>query len=201
VLSVIIGTATAWLLHQLGGWWHRVLGAIALLPLVLPPTVLGFFLLTLLGRRSWIGQVWESLTGSPLVFTLNAAIIAATVSTVPIVIRGVGGALHATDPDLLDSAATEGAGPFQRFLWVQLPLIRPALAAAAAISFARAAGDFGATLMVAGNIPGRTQTAALAIYNYTNLGDGTAALRLALALGGLSLAILLAVSAWEREAR
>lgn len=193
-ISLTAGTLLgAWLAH--GNFpGRRWLSAFVLLPLALPPTVLGWYLLVLLGRRSPVGRFYEWLFEEPIVFTLKAAVVAACASTVPIVARQLAAAFALADRDLLEAARLDGASGV-RLLWrVQLPLIRPALMAAAAIAFARAMGDFGATLMVAGNIPGRTQTAAIAIYDLVNSGRETEAAVLVVFLSAVALGVLVFAS-------
>ncbi|MBI1292615.1 molybdate ABC transporter permease subunit [bacterium] len=189
-VSLVAGTALGFVLQ-----WHRLpfrrfFMALSMMPLVLPPTVLGYYLLILMGRRSWIGQGWEALTGAPLVFTVTAAVIAASVAATPIVARQVAAAISAIDRDALEAAQIDGAGRLRILTDIYLPLLRPSLLAAGSIAFARAVGDFGATLMVAGNIPGRTQTASIAIYEMVNSGRDGEALGLVVIVSLLSLAVL-----------
>ena len=163
-------------------------------PLVLPPTVLGYYLLVILGRQSVLGQAFESATGSPIVFTQVGATVAATVSALPFVVKAGRAALDSVDPRLVLAARTLGAGPLRALLTVHAPLAAPGLAAGAMLGFARALGDFGVTLMVAGNIPGHTQTAALAIYDALQAQRDTQAAGLALVLTAVALAILYAAN-------
>lgn len=188
--SVVLGCALGHFLgtHRFPG--RRWLMAATVLPLVLPPTVLGYYLLVLVGRRSAFGQAWESLTGSPIVFTTGAAVLAACVSAVPIVTRQMAIAFDAIGTDVLEAGRIDGAGRIGLFLHIQLPLARPMLFSAATIAFARCVGDFGATLMVAGNIPGETRTAALAIYDLMNVGRDAEAFRLVLMVTLLSMLLL-----------
>jgi molybdate transport system permease protein len=162
-IAVVLGTVIGWrLAHQRrGAQWGE---AAILLPLVLPPTVLGYYLLVLIGRRGPVGIAWEALFSGPLVFTLNAAILAASVATIPIVAIQMRAAFSTVPHDTLEAARLDGAHGWELLLHILLPQVRVPLAAAASIAFARAVGDFGTTLMVAGSIPGRTQTASLAIY-------------------------------------
>ncbi len=162
-IALVVGTVIGWRLsrQRRGARWGE---AAILLPLVLPPAVLGYYLLVLIGRRGPVGIVWEALSGGPLVFTLNAAILAASVATVPIVALQMRAAFGVVPHDTLEAARLDGAHGWELLLHVLLPQVRVPLAAAASIAFARAVGDFGTTLMVAGSIPGRTQTASLAIY-------------------------------------
>ena len=168
-----------------------LLELVATAPMVLPPTVLGYFLLVVLGRRSALGQLWEGLTGGPLVFTRTGAIVAASVACLPLVVRSARAALEDVDESLLWAARTLGAGPARRFFTVELPVAARGLGAGLALGFARAMGDFGVTLMVAGNIPGQTRTASLAIYDALQAGHDTEATGLALALTAVALAVLL----------
>jgi molybdate transport system permease protein len=199
IVSVAVGTLLGYGLARLNGNLRRWLSALVLLPLALPPTVLGWFLLVSLGRRSFIGQAWERLTGEPLVFTLKAAVIAACASAIPIVARQLAAAFAAADKDVLEAARLDGAHGIPFLLHVQLPMVRLPLVAAAAIAFARALGDFGATLMVAGNMPGRTQTAALAIYDMVNAGRDSEAMVLVAATTLLCLVVLLTAAALQPE--
>jgi molybdate transport system permease protein len=126
--------------------------------------VLGYYVLVLLGRRSLIGHAYESLTGSSIVFTQTGAVVAATIGALPMVVKSVRAALEQTDPTLMLAARTLGATKLRAFFSVQIPLARRGIIAALMLAFARAVGDFGVTLMVAGDIPGKTRTASLAIY-------------------------------------
>lgn len=156
-------------------------------PMVLPPTVLGYYLLVALGRRSAIGQAYESLTGSSIVFTKTGATIAAMVGAFPLVVRSSRAALEGVDVTLVRAARTLGAGPLRAFVTVELPLAVRGIVAGMTLGFARALGDFGVTLMIAGDIPGETQTAALAIY------DAIQAQRESQALGMIVVLTLLGV--------
>ena len=133
--------------------------------MVLPPTVLGYYVLVALGRHSAIGRAWEALFGSSIVFTRTGAVVAATLGALPLVVKSARAALEGVDPTLLQAARTLGAGPVRAFFTVHLPLAARGLVAGVMLAFARSLGDFGVTLMVAGDIPGETQTAALAIYD------------------------------------
>ena len=145
-----------------------------MLPLVLPPTVLGYYLLQLLGRRSPLGYWLEQTSGITFVFHWSGAVVASAVAAFPLFLLPARGAFEAIDPALEDVARLLGRGEFSVFFAVTLPLAWRGLAAGIVLAFARALGDFGATLMVAGNIPGLTQTAALAIYDAVQVNDGPA---------------------------
>ena len=164
------------------------------LPLVLPPTVLGYYLFTALGPTSGIGRAWHAVFGGNLVFTFKGAVIAATVGSLPLVVRSVLLGLDAVEPTLLAAARTLGARPARVLFTVRLPLAGPGLLAGGMLGFARALGEFGATIMVAGSIPGRTRTLALAIFHDVQVGeDGHA-----LALAGVTVAVAFAVL-WTTE--
>jgi molybdate transport system permease protein len=135
-----------------------------LLPLVLPPSVVGFILLVGLGRRSWIGQAYEWFAGQPIVFSWIAAIIAAVVVAFPLGYRTIKAGFEEVDTELEDSARALGGSEWQVFRYITVPLASRALIAGYILGFARALGEFGATLMIAGNIPHRTQTIPTAIY-------------------------------------
>ena len=142
-----------------------LIDAITTAPMVMPPTVLGYYVLVALGRNSAVGRAWEALFGSSIVFTRTGAVIAATLGSLPLVVKSARAALEGVDPTLLKAARTLGAGPVRAFVTVHLPLAARGLIAGVMLAFARSLGDFGVTLMVAGDIPGETQTAALAIYD------------------------------------
>ncbi len=167
--------------------------AVLTAPLVLPPTVLGYYLLTLLGRRSPLGIAFESITGTSFVFTRTGAVIAASVTAFPLILQTARAAIDAVDATLLDAARTLGATRLQALKRVAFPLASRGLAAGLLLGFARAIGDFGVTLMVAGNIPGETQTASLALYDAMLAGRDDEAFRLALVLTGLAVVLIAGV--------
>ncbi len=144
--------------------------ALLLQPLVLPPTVLGYYLLVAFGRSSALGRWLTDTVGLQLIFTPTGAVIAAVVSSFPLLYRPLRAALSAVDAELRDAARLDCQTSWQRLRFIDLPLASGGLLAGAGLAFARAAGDFGATLMVAGNLPGRTQTLSLAIYDAVQLG-------------------------------
>ncbi|HVY28428.1 MAG TPA: molybdate ABC transporter permease subunit [Polyangiaceae bacterium] len=171
----------------------RLLDAILNTPLVLPPTVLGYYLLVLLGRRSSLGKAYEAVTGSPIVFTKMGAVCAAALAALPFVARSAKGALESLDPRFIDAAATLGASPLRTFLRVRIPLASRGILAGLTLGFARSLGDFGVTLMVAGNIPDQTQTASLAIYDAIQAGRDHEAGTLALVMSVCAVAALYSI--------
>jgi molybdate transport system permease protein len=166
------------------------LDAAVTLPLVLPPTVLGYYLLVVVGNLSPIGRLWENVFGSPLVFTWKAAVVAALLHSLPLLVKSARAALESVDRSYERAARNLGASEWRLFWRVTLPLARRSILAAAAIAFARSLGDFGVTLMVAGNIPGRTQTVALAIYDAMESGNTALAGTLSLVISVVALSIL-----------
>ena len=165
VLAGVVGIGLAGLMARARFRGRDLLDALITAPMVLPPTVLGYYLLTLIGRESAVGSTYEDLTGSSLVFTPVAAVLAAFIGALPMVVKSARAAMEDIDPRLTAAAATLGASPLKVFWTVVLPLSRSGLWAGLTLGFARALGDFGVTLMVAGNIPELTQTGALAIYD------------------------------------
>lgn len=152
-------------------WGKSLLETVFLLPLVLPPTVVGFVLLVVLGRRSWIGQAYEKLLDQPIVFTWIAAVVAAVVVAFPLAYRTIRAGFEEVDRELEDSARSMGAGEWQVFRFITMPLASRSLIAGFILGFARGLGEFGATLMIAGNIPHRTQTIPTAIYTAVDRGE------------------------------
>jgi molybdate transport system permease protein len=197
--SLTIGLAIAYGLANYRFRGRELVDAAVTLPLVLPPTVLGYYLLVVIGRSSWFGRAWEAVTGSPLVFTANAAVLAAFLHSAPLLIKSARAALESVDHTYERAARSLGASEVRLFFRVTLPLAWRSILAAAVLCFARAMGDFGATLMVAGNIPGRTQTVAVAIYDAVEAGNGQLARLLVLVVSVLVL-VILSISNWLGEA-
>ena len=165
VLAAFVGVAVAALLANVRFPGRDLVEVLFTAPLVMPPTVLGYYVLVVLGRRSILGHAFEAITGTSIVFTVVGAVIAAVIGALPLVVKSSRTALEEIDPTLIFAARTLGATPVRAFLTIQLPLAARGIIAALMLAFARSLGDFGVTLMVAGNIPGRTQTASLAIYD------------------------------------
>ena len=190
LIAAIVGVAlAAWLAN--GRFPGRdLLDVLLTAPMVLPPTVLGYYLLVALGRHSAIGAAFEAITGSSIVFTRTGAVVAATVGAIPIVVKSSRAALESVDPILIHAARTLGATPLRAFLTVQLPLATRGISAALMLAFARSLGDFGVTLMIAGDIPGETQTASLAIYDALQSQRDAEALGLALVLTTIAVSML-----------
>jgi molybdate transport system permease protein len=199
LISVALGLAIAWLLANRDFPGKNLIDAIATLPLALPPTVLGYYLLVVIGRSSWIGRAWEAMTGSPLVFTWRAAVIASTLHAIPLLIKSSRAALESVDLACERAARSLGASEWRLFWRVSLPLASRPIAAATVLAFARSLGDFGATLMIAGDIPGRTQTAAIAIFDAVESGNTLTARVLVIVISILTAAIVLLANRLEQR--
>jgi molybdate transport system permease protein len=189
-LALAVGLWLAWTLANRNFRGKEVLDAAVTLPLVLPPTVLGYYLLVLLGRASPFGHLYEFLFGGPLVFTWQAAVVASLFHSTPLLVKSARAAFESVDRSYERAARNLGATELRLFWRVTLPLVRRSVLAAAALAFARSLGDFGVTLMIAGNIPGRTQTVSVAIFDAVEGGNGAAARVLVLIVSALALAIL-----------
>jgi molybdate transport system permease protein len=198
ILLVIAVPLAAWLSSSRRRWTVLVEAVVAL-PLVLPPTVLGFYLLTALGARSPVGQWWQSLTGSTLAFTFSGLLIASVLSSLPFAVQPLLAAFAAVDTRLLDASRVLGRTPVGTVLRVVLPLSRAGLATAAVLTFAHTVGEFGVVLMIGGNIPGETRTASIAIYDSVQSFDYAAAGRTSLAMLAFSLVVLTATYSLQRR--
>lgn len=189
-LSVPLGLWLAYLLANRDFRGKGLLGGAVMLPLVLPPTVLGYYLLVLLGRDGPLGRVYEWVFGSPLVFTWQAAVVAAMFHTVPLLVILARAALESIDRVYERAARSLGASNWRVFWRVSLPLARRSILAAVVLAFARSLADFGITIMIAGNLPGRTQTLAVAVYDAVETGRGAVARALVLVISVVAVAIL-----------
>lgn len=190
LVATAFGVLFAGLLSRRRNLFANLLDAGVNLPLVLPPTVLGYYLLVALGARSPLGA-WLEARGVPLVFTWQGAVVAASVVALPLVVQSTKAAIEAIDPSLQAVARTLGRSEAAIFFTVTLPLSWRGLLAGSMLAFSRALGEFGATLMVAGNIPGRTQTLPIAIYDSVQAGDLREANLLALLLTVVAVTLLL----------
>jgi molybdate transport system permease protein len=189
-LNAVIGIPLAHVLARRRFWGHGALDLLVTLPLVLPPTVTGYYLIVLLGRRGVLGAPLYQSTGWTVAFTWYAAVIAATVMALPLLVRTSRAAIESVDRDLERAAYTLGRSELRTALEVTLPLARNGILAGLVLAFARALGEFGATLMLAGNIPGKTATVPLAIYTAVQVGEAQDAAVLVGVLTALSCAVL-----------
>lgn len=169
--SIIIGLAFAWLMARKDFFGKGILDALVMQPIVIPPTVLGYYLLVLLGRSSPFGRFIEDALGITLVFTWKAAVVAAFVASLPLFVRPARAAIEGVDKNLENAARLLGKTEWEVLKSITLPLAWRGIVAGGIIAFARATGEFGATLMIAGNIPGMTQTIPIAIYDAVQMGN------------------------------
>jgi len=192
----ILGAGAAFALSRWRSRWCDVVDSFLTLPLVLPPTVMGYYLLILLGRRGWLGQ-WLAHWGIELVFSWQGAVIAASVVAFPLVLKSARAAFQDVDAQFENAARVLGIGEVAIFFRVVLPLASRGIFAGVLLAFARALGEFGATLMVAGNIPGRTQTLSIAIYQAVQAGDdGLANILVLITSATCIVALMLASRLW-----
>lgn len=189
VVIAVAGTAFAYLLAKRRFRGREMLDALLTLPMVLPPTVTGYYLILLLGRRGVLGEPLYALTGWTVTFTWVAAVIASTVVALPLMIKSARAAIESVDPEYETASLLMGKSEIETFFRITIPLASKGILAGVILSFARAFGEFGATLMLAGNIPGETQTMPLAIYEAV-AGEDATARWLALILTGISVTVV-----------
>ncbi len=192
--ALVVGMAAAYALKRWRFPGRDLVDAVCTLPLVMPPTVLGYYLLVLIGRRGVIGQWLQETFGITLMFTWQGAVLAAAVVAFPMVFKSARAALEGVALAYEDAARTLGYGEWRVFWRVSLPLALRGVLAGVMLAFARAMGEFGATLMVAGNLPGRTQTLSLAVYSAVQAGEDGRADTLVWIISGFCLAILIGMN-------
>jgi molybdate transport system permease protein len=190
---ILVATPLAWRLAFARGRWARVAEAVVALPLVLPPTVMGFYLLVLLGPAGPIGSWWVKLTGDTLSFSFAGLVIASCLHSLPFAVQPLQNAFESVGRRRLEAAASLRAGPLDAFFSVALPLALRGYVTAAVLTFAHTLGEFGVMLMVGGNIPGRTRVLSISIFEHVETLDYAAAHRLAAALLIFSFVVLLSV--------
>ena len=198
---LLLATPFAWWLARTRARWKGAVEAAVALPLVLPPTVLGFYLLLALGPRGPLGALAEALGAAPLVFTFTGLVIGSVVYSLPFVVQPLQASFEEIGSRPLDVAATLGAGPWDRFFTVAVPLARRGFLVAAVLGFAHTLGEFGVVLMIGGNIPGETRVVSIAIYDRVESLDYAGAHRLSVTLLALSFAVLLVVYTTSRRIR
>jgi molybdate transport system permease protein len=190
IAITLIGTAFGFLLAKRNFRGKDILDAVLTLPMILPPTVTGYYLILLLGRRGLLGEPLYALTGWTVTFTWVAAVIAATVIALPLMIKSARAAIESVDTEYEIASRIIGKSEYETFFRITLPLAGRGIVAGIVLSFARAFGEFGATLMLAGNIPGRTQTMPLAIYEAVVSGEDSRAKWLAVILTVISITVV-----------
>jgi molybdate transport system permease protein len=198
ILAFILGVTAAKLMSGYQGRLKSVLDGVLILPLVLPPTVVGFLLLVLFGRNGPLGQLL-SLLGTTVIFSWSATVIASTVVAFPLMYRTTRGAFEQVDPNMLDAARTMGVPERSIFTRITMPLAWPGIAAGTILAFARALGEFGATLMLAGNIPGRTQTIPLTIFFLVESGRRARAALWVLIIIAISFLAITGLHYWTKR--
>jgi molybdate transport system permease protein len=199
VLLLLLATPLAWWLAQARGRWPAVVGAVVALPLVLPPTVLGFYLLVVFGPQGWGGQLTQSLGIGLLPFTFGGLVLASVLYSLPFAVQPLQHAFEAVGRRPLEIAATLRASPIDAFFTVALPLARPGFVTAAILSFAHTVGEFGVVLMIGGNIPQQTRVVSTQIYGHVEALEYTQAHWLSAGMLAFSFAVLLALSLVTRR--
>ena len=192
LLAGMVGIALGWWMSQRRFAGKDVVDALLMLPMVLPPTVLGYYLIVLIGRNGVFGQYLDRWFGINLIFTWQGAVIAASLVSLPLIYKAARAAFEDVDGRFLHAARTLGAGEFEIFVRIALPLAMRGIAAGLMLAFARAMGEFGATLMIAGNLPGKTQTLSIAIYDAVQSGNDAQALWLTLVISVVCVVVLMA---------
>jgi len=195
----VFGLAIARFMARKDFMGKNIIESIIILPMVLPPTVLGYGMLILLGKRGFFGQMLLEQFGIQIIFTWWAAALASAVVSFPLMYQSAKAAFASVDIFLEQAARTLGTGELRIFLTITLPLAWPGILAGLVLAFARALGEFGATLMVAGNIPGKTQTIPLAIYSAVESGDDEVAKTLVLIITILSFAAVFFLNRWSKK--
>ena len=209
-VSLRLGVATILILLPLGVWLGRTLAvttfrgkllvqALVTVPLILPPTVLGFYLLVTFGARSPLGQAFQAIAGQALPFSFEGLLLASVIANIPFVVQPIQRGFEAIPADVRDAAACCGLSPWQRFVHIEAPLAWPSILTAAILAFAHTLGEFGVVLMVGGNIPGETRTLSIAIYDRMQAFDDSGAGVMAAMLLVIAVATLLATTALSQR--
>ena len=200
-INLVLGVSAGWLLARRHFPGREFINAVLTLPLVLPPTVMGYYLLVVIGKRGWLGQWLNETFGITLIFTWQGAVIAATVVAFPLLLSSARAAFEAVDPQLEKAARVLGLNEWAVLFRVTMPMAWPGIMAGALLVFARSLGEFGATLMVAGSIPGRTQTLSVAVYEAVQAGDDATANKLIAIISVTCIVMLLAAGRLAPSAR
>lgn len=182
VILLLIGTPLAWFLAKMTGRFKVIIEAIVALPLVLPPTVLGFYLLIAFSPQHLPGQIWQQVTGQQLAFSFSAIVIGSVLYSLPFVVQPLQKAFEQLGDSLLEAGAMLGAGPIDRFFNIVFPLTKASFITAASLGFAHTVGEFGVILMIGGNIPGETRVLSIALFDHVEAFDYAKAHVLAISL-------------------
>ena len=197
LILLVIGTPIAWWLARTKGWWKGPVGAVVALPLVLPPSVLGFYLLLAMGPHGPVGQLTQALGIGALPFTFWGLVIASVFYSLPFMVQPLQTAFEAVGERPLEVAATLRASPLDAFFTVAVPLALPGFLTASILTFAHTVGEFGVVLMIGGNIPGETRVASVQIYDHVEAMEYLQAHRLSAVMLVFSFIVLLALYAWR----
>jgi molybdate transport system permease protein len=199
VLLLMVATPLAWWLSQTRSRWRAPILAVVTLPLVLPPTVLGFYLLVAMGPQGWLGQWTQAMGWGLLSFTFSGLVLGSMVFSLPFAVQPLQHSFEAMGRRPMEVAATLGARPLDAFFTVALPLARPGMITAAILSFAHTVGEFGVVLMIGGNVPGQTRVVSTQIYGHVEAMEYPQAHALALGMLVFSVVVLLALAAVKRR--
>ena len=199
LILLLIATPLAWWLSQTRSRWRAPISALVTLPLVLPPTVLGFYILVLLGPQGWIGQLTQALGIGVLSFSFSGLVIGSVVFSLPFAVQPIQYAFEAIGKRPMEVAATLRARPLDAFFSIALPMAKPGLLTAAVLSFAHTVGEFGVVLMIGGNIPGTTRVVSTQIYGHVEAMEYTQAHWLAAGMVLFSFGILIALTLLKRR--
>jgi molybdate transport system permease protein len=199
-VTFFLGIAAAWFVAGYRGRLKGLIDCVLTLPMVLPPTVVGFFLLVILGKNSPVGKLLYSL-GTQIIFSWTATVVAASLVSFPLMYKSARGAFEQVDRNIIYAARTLGVSEWRIFWRLSVPLAWPGIAAGVVLSFARALGEFGATMMVAGNIPGKTQTIPIAIFFSAEGGEMGKAFTWVLLIFGISLLVMVLMNYWTEYQR
>ncbi len=201
LLLLLVGTPLAWWLARTRSAWKPLFASLVAMPLVLPPTVLGFYLLMLMGPHGPVGQLTQSLGLGRLPFTFAGLVVGSVLYSMPFVVQPLQQAFEAIPERLLEAASTLRASPWDRFVSVALPLARPGFVTASVLGFAHTVGEFGVVLMIGGNIPGQTRVLSVAIYDHVEAGEFSEAHRLSAGMVVFALVVLVTLYVVNRPPR
>jgi molybdate transport system permease protein len=201
VILLLIGTPIAWWLARSQSWWKGLVSAVVMLPIVLPPTVIGFYLLLAMGSQGWIGHITQALGLGLLPFTFTGLVISSVFYSLPFVVQPLQNAFESIGQRPLEVAATLRASPFDTFFSVILPLAKPAYLTASVLAFAHTMGEFGIVLMVGGNIPDKTRVVSVQIYEHVEAIEYSQAHWLSAAMLAFSFLMLLALYALNNKGK
>ncbi|OYZ68449.1 molybdate ABC transporter permease subunit [Acidovorax sp. 24-64-9] len=201
LILLLVGTPIAWWLARTPSRWKGPIGAVVALPLVLPPSVLGFYLLLAMGPSGPVGQLTQALNMAPLPFTFGGLVIASVFYSLPFMVQPLQTAFEAVGDRPMEVAATLRASPLDAFFTVTVPLAAPGFVTASILTFAHTVGEFGVVLMIGGNLPGITRVASVQIYDHVEALEYLQAHRLSAVMLGFSFVVLLALYAWRPQPR